>query len=148
MELGKNFVLDEIGLLAFVRANVCFCTLASHCGNHKHVLVIVFSTGEEKGATPIILFDSWEQRQQGDGVPQCNCKNKQQQCLKSAGRHRSPYAGATYSRIGTAHTHANSERLCVCVTSRPLHTHVYYDKHNPSAAQVLSLPRCCSLCAD
>lgn len=59
---------------------VSLCILPSHWGGYKLSPLLVFSIGGESergGGIPIILFDSWEPGQQGNGVPQCNCKNKQ-----------------------------------------------------------------------
>lgn len=102
VELGKNFVLVSLWLCVQVCVSLYVCESLRSC---RLSLLVVFGTGGEKGATPIILFDSWEQGQHGDGVPQCNCKNKQH--------------GSVWRGVGGAVHHIVEQRT-VCI-----HTHIH-----------------------
>lgn len=54
-----------------------FCRFARHRQRHGPNLFRSLRCWGETGAASIILFDSWERWQLGDGVPQCKCENKQ-----------------------------------------------------------------------
>lgn len=139
----KIIFLVSLWLRASVRLFV------GHWGSWKLILLIVF-TGGKKGATPIILFDSWEQEQQGDGVSRRNYKNKQ---------HASVWRGVggavhhvleqrMYTHSHNVLTHANSLQALHVSDFNPVHyTHVYYDKHNLSVSRYHSLSLCCSFSA-
>lgn len=69
LALHKDFVFS---LSPCVQVCVSLCVCVCDWGSYRTSLLIVFSTVAEegRGATSIILFDSWEQGQLGDSVQQ------------------------------------------------------------------------------